>query len=113
MEKSTLKKLESIAHIALGFVAGIMNLRLLLTHRERNQLPPENDANPLLWVPYLGKSNWDWVKAFKGGAYGGKEYWGKERVMDTLNDSREYDIGGTIAWFVVLGGGIAIGKFLL
>ena len=42
MEKSTLKKLESVAHIALGFVAGIMNLRLLLTYRERHQLPPEN-----------------------------------------------------------------------
>lgn len=108
-----MKKLESFAHVMMGFGAGLVNLRLLLNMRELNQLPPENDKNPVLWIPYIGEKNWDWCKAFRGSAYGGKEYWSKERVMDTLHDSWEYRVGETIAWFFVLGGGIAIGKYLL
>ena len=32
--------------------------------------------------------------------------------MDTLHDSREYDIGGTIAWFFVFALGFMIGNLI-
>lgn len=76
-------RIESWAHRAMGFFAILVNLRLLLTYRELRQLPPENDANPVIRVA-------------------GREYWSKARVMDTLNDSREYDEGGTAGWFFLV-----------
>jgi len=79
---SSKSKIESWAHRAMGFLAILLNLRLLLTYRELRQLPPENDENPVVRV-------------------GGREYWSRARVMDTLLDSREYDEGGTAGWFVL------------
>ena len=84
------KPLEPTLHRLMGFGAGLLNLRLLLTRREFKQLPPENDKHPV--------QHWN-----------GEEYWSKVRVMDTLTDSRDYDIGGTAAYFVVLGIGVLIG----
>ena len=108
-----MKIIESVAHVLMGFGAGLLNLRLLLTKRELDQLPPENDKNPVLWVDTdIRGKDWDWIKAWLGPAYGGAEYWSKERVMDTLRDSREYDIGATIAWFFILAAGVAIGHYL-
>jgi len=105
-----MKFVESILHIMLGFVCTIFNLRLLLTWREYRQLPPRNDKNPVMWIGMSGSGkNWDWCKAWFGSGYGGKEYWSKERVMDTMNDIREYDIGSTLAWFVVFFMGVFIG----
>lgn len=93
IDKMTMKTLESVGHVLMGFGAGLVNARLLLTKREFDQLPPENDKNPVIWN-------------------NGIEYWSKIRVMDTLHDSREYDIGGSIAWFFVLGLGGAIGYLI-
>ena len=87
------KKLESFAHILMGFGAGLVNLRLLLTLREWKQLPPENDKHPV--------QHWN-----------GEEYWSAIRVIDILTDSREYDIGVTASWFVVLGVGVLIGRMI-
>jgi hypothetical protein len=85
----------------------------LLTRREESQLPPENDANPVVWVrlhadgrhaaakrrpPTDGES----FRASRNGEFW-IEYWSSHRVRDTLKDSREYDEGGTVGWFVVVG----------
>ena len=70
----------------------MLNLRLLLARREHRQLPPENDANPVEWID-------------------GREYWSKARVMDTLTDSKEYDEGGAVGWFVLVAAAFAAGWF--
>ena len=105
-----MKKVESVLHVIMGFFATILNLRLLLTLREYKQLPPENDKNPVVWINCEKRGrDWDWCKAWLGSGYGGKEYWSKERVMDTLKDSLEYDIGATLGWFVVFLLGVLFG----
>tara|TARA_R110000823_G_scaffold315445_1_gene447619 strand:+ start:1053 stop:1379 length:327 start_codon:yes stop_codon:yes gene_type:complete len=108
-----MKTFESVLHVIMGFIATIFNLRLLLTLREYKQLPPENNKNPVIWVDVdIVGNDWDWCKAWLGSAYGGKEYWSKERVMDTLKDSLEYDIGASLGWFVVFSLGVLLGMNL-
>ena len=100
------KPYEPTLHRLMGFGAGILNLGLLLDRRERKQLPPENDRYPLVWVSNSGP----------GPRYGYEEfedsdaYWPKVRVMDTLDDIRDFARGQTAAWFVVLGIGILLGR---
>ncbi len=105
-----MKRLESIAHIAMGLGAALVGLGLLLHRREWRQLPPENDANPVLWIKLRGAQH-SWSVSHNPFG-GGDQYWSKARVMDTLRDLREYQIGATIAWPCVLGAGIAIGLAL-
>lgn len=90
---------EPTLHRLMGFGAGILNLGLLLDRRERRQLPPENDRNPVVFI------------ARESRRLGG-EYWSKIRVMDTLDDMRDYARGQTVAWFVVLGMGVVIGRVI-
>jgi hypothetical protein len=75
--------LESVAHVLMGYFAGLVGLHLLLTWREYRQLPPENDDYPVRW--------------FSMGIPPSIEYWSKIRVLDTLRDGREYVIGYTLA----------------
>ena len=102
---------ESAAHVAMGLGAGLLNLGLLLDRRERDQLPPENDANPVVVLRYPGNGQAPSILA--GTRYpqrrGRVVYWAQVRVMDTLDDLREYQIGQAIAWPCVLAAGIAIG----
>ena len=106
------KPIEPTLHRLMGFGAMLFNLRLLLERRERNQLPPANDRYPVLFIeedgdvrcfasPYPPMEHDDF-----------DEYWSKIRVMDTLDDSKQYDEGGTIAWFVLVGASVAAGWFL-
>lgn len=103
------KRLESAAHIAMGFGAELLNLGLLLERRERRQLPPENDEYPVVWVDPGSHA----TRAYRGSitppAKHMHEYWSKARIMDTLDDSREYLIGQTVAWFAVVGAAFAAG----
>ena len=89
------KRIEPTLHRLMGFGAMLTNTRLLLERRERKQLPPENERFPVLSV-----------SKYKD------EYWSKSRVMDTLDDSRDYDRGGTIAWPILVGASVAAGWFL-
>ena len=107
-----MKTFESVLHVIMGFFASIFNLRLLLTLREYKQLPPENDKNPVVYITTIRTKDWDWCKAWLRSSYGGKEYWAKERVMDTLKDSLEYDIGASLGWFVVFSLGVLFGMNL-
>ena len=112
MPSSRQLRWESRGHVGLGILAGLSNLGLLLEKRERDSLPPENDANPTVILIFPGKGR---PPAVVDGARKWPEenlirhYWSSYRVMDTLNDLREYQIGQTIAWFGVLAAGIAIG----
>lgn len=85
------KRVESAAHIGMGFFAAFLFIGLLLHYRERWQLPPENDAHPVIWL--ISR-----ILTYEVGfddTDGGEEYWAKVRVMDMMNDSREYWIGYT------------------
>lgn len=101
---------EKAAHRAMGFFAGLLPLAWTLTLRERNQLPPENNANPVIWysghLQFVVSGDRPTVGLFK-------EYWAATRVRDTLKDTHDYAIGNAIAWPFVLGAGIAIGRFAL
>ena len=93
------KPIEPTLHRLMGFGAMLTNTRLLLERRERKQLPPANDRYPVRFVkPH--------------GSYRGDEYWSRARVLDTLDDSRDYDRGGTIAWPILVGASVAAGWFL-
>ena len=93
------KPIEPTLHRLMGAVAMLSNTRLLLERRERKQLPPANDRYPVRFVkPH--------------GSYRGDEYWSRARVLDTLDDSRDYDRGGTIAWPILVGASVAAGWFL-
>lgn len=108
-----MKIFELVLHVIMGFIATIFNLRLLLTLREYKQLPPENDKNPVVYISSIRHGEgWSWCKAWLRSSYGGKEYWAKDRVMDTLRDSLEYDIGSTLGWFVVFSLGVLFGMNL-
>ena len=112
--------LEPWAHRAMGFGAMLLNLRLLLTRREFKQLPPENDRYPVLYVEKDIDDDKDepgewrvlptWT-GYEQWVFGRPpiEYWATPRVMDTLNDSREYDQGGTCGWFVLVAACVGLG----
>ena len=108
MSKSKIiQNLESVAHVAMGFGAGLVGCGLLLDQRERDQLPPENDANPVLWIRIttLGA-----IGGSRRQSAGDREYWSRVRVMDTLNDMREYAIGATVAYPFILAAGFLVGR---
>ena len=94
------RPIEPTLHRLMGAVAMLSNTRLLLERRERKQLPPENDRYPVKRI---------YKDILAGEA---DEYWSKVRVMDTLDDSRDYDRGGTIAWPILVGASVAAGWFL-
>ena len=96
-----IKPYEPTLHRLMGFGAMLFNLRLLLERRERKQLPPANDRYPVRFLNAAGLQS----KA-------GSEYWSRARVLDTLDDSRDYDRGGTIAWPILVGASVAAGWFL-
>jgi len=77
-----MKTFESFLHVLMGFILGLLGLHILLTIREYRQLPPENDKYPVVFLQI-------------------DEYWSKSRVMDTLNDSREYVIGYMLAYWTI------------
>ena len=88
-------KYNKLGHWAMGFASQFVNGRYWWLHRrEIKQLPPENDRYPVRWIPI------------------GDEYWSKARVMDTLNDSTQYDEGGTLGWFVVVALSVKLGMWL-
>jgi hypothetical protein len=98
MSSSTnrLSMLESVAHVLMGYFAGLVGLHLLLTWREYRQLPPENDRFPVRWINLPAMNGMRPAREYRVDS-AHKEYWPKARVMDTLNDSREYVIGYTLA----------------
>ena len=93
------RPIEPTLHRLMGAVAMLFNLRLLLERRERKQLPPANDRYPVRFLKPPGSKN-------------GDEYWSRARVLDTLDDSRDYDRGGAVGWFVLVGASVAAGWFL-
>ena len=109
------KPYEPFLHRAMGFGAMLTNTRLLLTRREMKQLPPENDRYPALAVRFddnripIGVQLRSNMGELKGGW---SVYWGAPRVMDTLNDSKQYDEGGTVGWFVLVGASMTLGAML-
>jgi len=94
-----LSMLEYVAHVLMGYFCGLFGLHLLLTYRERNQLPPENNRYPVVWVSNSGPGPRYEYNEFENS----DEYWSEARVMDTLNDSREYVIGYTLATLTHIG----------
>jgi len=116
------KPYEPALHRIEGWGAALFNLYLLVIRREFKQLPPENDKYPIMYVirtagglfmlcasaADLHNDGWN-----DDDSVTITEYWAKPRVMDTLGDLWDNHIGYTIAWFSVLGAGIAIGKWLL
>ena len=110
------KKLESAAHIAMGFVAGLLNLGLLLHLREWRQLPPANNEYPVL---HIAKPEGDEERTHPKARFGSPgcifliPYWSKVRTLDTLRDLWEYQLGQTVSWFLVLWAGIEIGRRLV
>lgn len=100
------KPYEPTLHRLMGLGAGILNLGLLLDRRERRQLPPENDRYPVIWVSNSGPGPRYEREEFENS----DAYWAKARVMDTLDDIRDFARGQTAAWFVVLGIGILLGR---
>lgn len=88
-----MKPLEPFLHVLMGYLAGLFGLHLILTWREYLQLPPENDRFPAIWTKQSTGFRAIWMYLHEGT----DEYWSKSRVMDTLNDSREYVIGYTLA----------------
>ena len=112
------KPIEPTLHRLMGFWAMIFNLRLLLERRERNQLPPANDRYPVFLIEMLPPSShgirWRGTPVDESCAEipGCDTYWSRARVLDTLDDSRDYDRGGTIAWPILVGASVAAGWFL-
>ena len=101
------KPYEPFLHRCMGFLAMLTNTRLLLTRREMKQLPPENDRYPVIFIVKYPRKSW-----VVHTDLGGDEYWSKARVMDTLNDSKQYDQGGSIGWFVLVGASMLLGAML-
>jgi hypothetical protein len=87
------KPLEPFLHSCMGFLAHFVNGSLLLELRERRQLPPGDPIAVHRFTEDLKPENAKVVR-------GGMEYWPKDRVMDTLNDLRQYQYGQTVAWVV-------------
>jgi hypothetical protein len=127
VSKKTKGKWESAAHIGWGFVWSLFNLDLFLVKREFDQLPPENDDSPVLYIDFLANDTEVYYDCFPSSLEGfgletmkeeearinrRVEYWGKSRVMDTLRDSREYVIGKTIAYPIALGLSVWFGMWL-
>ena len=92
-----LMRLESVAHVLMGYFAGLVGLHLLLTWREFGQLPPENDRYPVRYISTLLSGEWTKAWFTQGYDPGAEEYWPKVRVMDTLQDSMEYVVGYSTA----------------
>ena len=94
------KPVEPTLHRLMGVLAAITNTRWLwLERRERRQLPPENDEYPVQKIAFHDRGIW-------------VAYWAKPRVMDTLDDLRQYDQGGTLGWFFTVGIGVLIGWWI-
>lgn len=117
------KPFEPHLHRAMGFGAELFNLGLLLDRRERKQLPPENDAYPVKYIVLTGdgavlaacftRENAEAVQdRITSQPTRLVEYWAKPRVMDTLDDTRDYAIGATIGWFVVVGVSLWLGSLI-
>ena len=110
------KPLEPTLHRLMGFLAALTNTRWLwLERRERKQLPPENDRYPVfaIWpdgtCTPLDEEPTNIKKARDAGS---DIYWSEARVMDTLDDLRQYDQGGTLGWFGTVGLGVLIGWWI-
>ena len=117
------KPFEPHLHRAMGFGAELVNLGLLLDRRERKQLPPENDAYPVKYLVLDQHGNVLAATMTRETAEAVQdritrqptrlvEYWAKPRVMDTLDDTRDYAIGATIGWFVVVGVSLWLGSLI-
>jgi len=111
------KPIEPTLHRIMGALAALTNTRWLwLERRERKQLPPENNENPavILVFPGNGKPPLISESPHNGWPQKGKVrwYWSSFRVMDTLDDLRQYDQGGTLGWFGTVGLGVLIGWWI-
>ena len=104
MNTDWIKPYEPTLHRCMGFGAMLTNTRLLLTRREMKQLPPENDDYPMqiIDLPFADEVIKTWPV----------EYWAEPRVMDTLNDSKQYDEGGSFGWIALVSGTITLGWHL-
>ena len=113
------KRYEPTLHRLLGLVASAIPGGVLLVYwiRELKRLPPENDANPVVYLLVDAKGNTLWpftnrdtakLEAIKDGDVV-REYWSKVRVMDLLNDTKEYLQGAAVGWLLTLGLGVLIG----
>ena len=114
-----MKRLESFAHIAMGFFADFLPFGGLLLHlREWRKLPPENERYPVFLIEKVDRPGVKWrgtpVMSSCGDIEGCDTYWSKVRTLDTLRDLWEYQVGKTIVWFVSHGlavwAGIEIGR---
>ena len=105
-----------LGHIGLGIAGALLNLHLVWTKREIDQLPPENDDNPVMYLSFAWEYDWADGQSIanrdpkEGGDH---EYWSKARVMDTLDDSWDYAVGETIGWVMLVAGLLAIGKWVM
>lgn len=93
-----MKILEDIGHVLIGLIPGWGVLR------EWRQLPPENDANPVVYIdPEIAGKDWDWLKAWLGPGYGGVPYWSSVRVADIFRDLAGYAVGDVIRTAILIG----------
>jgi hypothetical protein len=108
------KPIEPMLHMAMGFAASLVNARLLLARREFRQLPPENDEFPVVYIdPAHLHHDGGYTEAYwPRQATTDNEYWSRARVLDTLNDLKQYDIGGTVGWFFLVAAAFAAGMRL-
>ena len=72
-----MKILEDVGHVLIGLVPGVGFVR------EWFQLPPENDANPVVFVSQESRRI-------------GGEYWAAVRVRDVFRDWAGYELGSVI-----------------
>jgi hypothetical protein len=95
------KPWEPLGHKWMGAIAMLTNTRYQwLTKREMGQLPPENDRYPVLYVHTYADGARSVRKLRSHGA--DDEYWAAIRVMDTLTDLADMDLGGQRAWPVLV-----------
>ena len=69
---------EDLGHVLIGLIPGWG------VTREWFQLPPENDADPVVFVD-------------------GREYWAKARVLDVFRDMAGYAVGDAFRTSVLVG----------
>ena len=105
------KRYEPTLHRLLGLVASAIPGGVLLVYwiRELKRLPPENDRYPVAWLDPETHSMRCYTGSITLPTRYMDEYWSKARVMDLLNDTKEYLQGAAFGWLIPLGLGVLIG----
>ena len=100
-----LEPLEQTGHFFMGFGCRLLYLDYLLWRREKKQLPPATEREPVLWAqqivfgsgPFLGQDTGKWDASEQPAFPDDRQYWSANRVRDMMEDMRWYYIGATCA----------------